>query len=132
MSFFVYVIFFFQFRITWLFCNVLFCNIRKLIWLIIYLYLLSLLICLIIFWLLLILFLLAALPICLLTLSLSINIKSLCLSFSFVTNINGFFESPIPPFIKFNKNPPPPPSFYFDSHPPFIRHLRVLTTNQGK
>ena len=37
MSFFVYVIFFFQFRITSFFCNVLFCNIRKFIWLVIYL-----------------------------------------------------------------------------------------------
>ena len=49
MSFFVYVIFFFQFRITWLFCEVLFCNIRKLICLVIYLDLLSLIICLTLF-----------------------------------------------------------------------------------
>ena len=41
MSFFVCVIFFFQFRITWHFCNVVFCNVRKLIWLIIYLDLLT-------------------------------------------------------------------------------------------
>ena len=81
MSFFVCVIFFFQFRITWLFCNVPFCNIRKLIWMIIYLHLLSLLICLILFWLLLTLFLLALLLICLLILSLTINIKHLCLFF---------------------------------------------------
>ena len=61
MSFFV----FFQFRITWFFCNVLFCNIWKLIWLIIYLDSFSLLM----FDTLLIitLFLLASFPVCLLT-----------------------------------------------------------------
>ena len=116
MSFFVYVIIFFQFRITWLFCNVLFCNIRKLIWLIIYLHLLSLLICLIFFWLLLTLFLLASLLICLHTWSLSINIKHFCFFFDSLPILADFlkFRPPLShlfwphPFIKFNKNSPDP------------------------
>ena len=41
------------------------------------------------------LFLLASLLVCLLTLRLSINIKHLSL-FSFITDINGFFEIPSP------------------------------------
>ena len=130
MGFFVYLIFFFQFRITWLFCNVLFCNIGKLIWFIIYLHLLSLLTCLILFWLLLTLFLLTSLLICLLTLSLSINIKRLSL-FSFFTDINGLFEVPTPhlfwPLRLLNLtkiSDPPPPSFILT--PLFIKHLRVV------
>ena len=51
--------------------------------------------------------------------------------FSFITDINGFFEIPnpppftlSPPFIKFNKHLRPP--FCFDPPPsPFFRHLRV-------
>ena len=123
-SFFVYVIFF-QFKITWFFCNVLFCNIRKLIWLITYLDLLSLLICLILFWLL--LFLLVSLLVCLLTLSLSFSIKHLCLFFHLLPILTDilkirppvYFDSP--PLIKFNRDLRP--HVYFDN--PFIRHLRV-------
>ena len=75
------------------FCNVLFFDIQKLIWLIIFLDLLSLLICLIL--LIITLFLLASLRVCLLNLKLSISIKDLCL-FSFITDIIGFFEIPTP------------------------------------
>ena len=56
------------------------------------------------------LFVLALLLVCLLTLRLSINVKHLCLFFSLISDINGFFEIPIPPvyfeplFIKYNKN----------------------------
>ena len=45
------------------------------------------------------LFLLALLLVCLLTLRLSVNIKHLSL-FSFITDINGFFEIPNPPLPK--------------------------------
>ena len=114
MNFLVCVIFFFQFRITWLFCNVLFFNIWKLIWLIIYLDSLRLLICLLVFWLLLTLFLLASLLVRLLTLSLSINIKHLCLFFHSLPILTDFFKF----------WPSPPPS-YFDPPLPFIKHLRV-------
>ena len=55
------------------------------------------------------LFLLALLLACLLTLRLSINIKHLYLSlFTFITDINGYFEIPTLPFIKFNKDLRPP------------------------
>ena len=73
------------------------------------------------------LFLLALLLVCLLDLRLSIDIKHLCLFF-LITNINGYFEIPtppfilIPPFIKFNKDlHPPPPS-------PFILTPRLEST----
>ena len=50
-------------------------------------------------------FLLASLLVCSLTLRLSINIISTFMSlFSFITDINGFFEIPTSPFIKFKKN----------------------------
>ena len=81
------------------------------------------------------LFLLASFLVCLITLRLSINIKHLSF-FSFITNINGFFEiptrpvyfdppplpPPLPPFIKFNVKSPTSP---FILTPPFIRYLRV-------
>ena len=116
MSFFVYVTFFFQFRITQFFCNGLFCNIGKPIWLIFYLDLLSLLICL---YALLIILIIICLP----TLRLSISIKHLCLFFHWLPILMDIlkFWPPSPPFIKFNKDLWPP--VYFDS--PFIRHLRV-------
>ena len=50
------------------------------------------------------LFLLASLLVCLLTLRLSNNIKHLSV-FSFITDINGFFEIPTPPSVYFD--PPP-------------------------
>ena len=84
------------------------------------------------------LFLLASLLVCLLTLRLSINIKHLCLFFSFIADIKGYFAIPTPPprlvyfdppVIKFNKDlqppPPPPPPFILTPPPSFIRHLRV-------
>ena len=85
MSFFVYVIFFFLFRITWFFCNVLFFNIRNTD----------------MFYTLLIntLFLLASLLVCLLSLRLSINVKYLCLFFHsllILTDILKFWP-PTPP-----------------------------------
>ena len=43
------------------------------------------------------LFLLASLRVCLLT----FTIKQLCLFFSFITAINGFFEIPTPPVYQF-------------------------------
>ena len=50
-------------------------------------------------------FLLASLLVCSLTLRLSINIISTFMSlFSFITDVNGFFEIPTSPFIKFKKN----------------------------
>ena len=125
MSFFVYVIFLFQFRITWLFGNVLFGNIQKLIWMIIYLDLISLSIRLILFWLLLNLFLLAPLLVCLLTLSLSINIKHLCLFFHSLLILTNFLKFWPPCIYFYHPHPPPPcllnltkisdpPLFYFD------------------
>ena len=83
----------------------LFCIIRKLIWLIIYLDLLSLLICLIIFWLFLTLFLLASLLVCLLTLSLSINIKNLCLFFHSLP-ISADFQKFRPHLLFWHPRPP--------------------------
>ena len=79
------------------------------------------------------LFLQASFLVCLLTLISSINIKHLCFLFSFITDINGFLEfptppfilTPVPPFIKFNKDLRLRPPVYFDPPPPFIRHLRV-------
>ena len=63
------------------------------------------------------LFLLASLPVCLLTLRLSISIKHLCLFFSFISGINGFFEIPPPPprprlFNLTKISDPPPPLVY--------------------
>ena len=50
-------------------------------------------------------FLLVSLLVCSLTLRLSINIISTFMSlFSFITDVNGFFEIPTSPFIKFKKN----------------------------
>ena len=50
-------------------------------------------------------FLLASLLVCSLTLRLSLNVMSTFMSlFSFITDINGFFEIPTSPFIKFKKN----------------------------
>ena len=102
MSFFVYVIFVFLFRITWFFCNVLFCSIRNTD----------------MFYTLLIntLFLLASLLVCLLSLRLSINVKYLCLfchSLLILTDILKFWPPP----------PPLPDLFWL---PPFMSHLRVL------
>ena len=37
--------------------------------------------------------------------------------FSFITDVNGYFEIPTLPFIKFNKDPQPP--VYFDPPTPF-------------
>ena len=101
----------------------LFRDIRKLIWLIIHLDLLSLLICLILFWLL--LFLLVWLLVCLL---LSISIKHLYLFFHLLPILTHILKirSPVyfdfPSFIKFNRDLRP--HVYFDT--PFIRHLRVV------
>ena len=80
------------------------------------------------------LFLLGSLLVCLVTLRLSINIKHLSL-FSFITDINRYFEIPAsrgmfilnPPLIKFNKDLQSPINFYAPPHPPIIRHLRVST-----
>ena len=107
MSFFVYVIYFF-FNLLFLFNGItwLFCNIWKLIWLIIYLDLLSLLLCLIIT-----LCLLASVIACL-----PINIKPSCVFFHSLLTLTEFFEiptlqffwphtpSPHALFIKFRKN----------------------------
>ena len=50
-------------------------------------------------------FLLASLLVCSLTLRLSINIMSTFMSlFSFITDVNGFFEIPTSPFIKLKKD----------------------------
>ena len=96
-------------------------------WLIIYLDLLSFLICLILFWLLLTLFLLASFFVCLLTLRLSINIKRLRLFFHSLPILTDFlqFGTPIlPPHLfwplrclldvtKISDPPTPLPFFYF-------------------
>ena len=113
MSFFVYVIFFCWFRITWIFCNVLFCNIRKLIWLIIYL----------VYWYVWYSFdyylVLTSFTSCLLTyFKIEHQYQTLMSLFSFITNINGYFKIPTspfilsPPFIKFNKDLQPPSLFW--------------------
>ena len=69
------------------------------------------------------LFLLASLLVRLLTLWLNINTKHLSL-FSFITDINVFFPTPLSPFIKVNKNLRPLRLFW--PPPPFIRYLRGL------
>ena len=84
MSFFVYVIFFFQFRSMWYVCNKLFCNFQKLAWLIIYL----------------------DLPSCLPTLRFSINIKHLCLFFHLLPILTDILKFRPPPPSYFD-----PPSF---------------------
>ena len=67
------------------------------------------------------LFLLALLLVCLLTLRLNINIKHSGLFFSFITDINEYFEisNPLPPLIKINKDLQPLRLFWL---PRFIRH----------
>ena len=128
MSFFVYVIFFFQFRITCVFRNVLFYNIRKLVLLIIFLDLLSLLICFVYsfdYYLVLTSLISCLLLACLLTLRwrININILNICLFFHSLPILTNFFRLP-------------PLPVYFDLSsllkltkltPPFIRHLRVIS-----
>ena len=99
MSFFVYVIFFFQFRITCVFRNVLFYNIRKLVLLIIFLDLLSLLICFVYsfdYYLVLTSLISCLLLVCLLTLRwrININILNICLFFHSLPILTNFFRLP--------------------------------------